>query len=101
MAKNGIPRHVLTRITEKSARFGSVSQGARVRLSPVWTRIQLRTLKFGVRSQSQAMALSTVGTIQGRSMADRTRRFQRQLLVDDQGQAEARAELQDRSPPSV
>jgi hypothetical protein len=35
----------------------------------------LSTLKFGVRSQSQAMALSTVGTIHGRSTADRMSRF--------------------------
>ena len=47
---------------------GSPAGSARV------NSIQLSTLKFGVGSQSQAMALST-GHDQGRRTADRMRRF--------------------------
>ena len=59
MAKNGIPRHVLTRMTEKSARFGSTSQGKPVSLKPRFTRIQFRTLKFGAKIHIQASVPST------------------------------------------
>ena len=49
MAKNGMPRQVLTRITEKSARFGSTSHGEPLVAMPTLINIQFSTLKLGLR----------------------------------------------------
>ncbi len=94
IAKKGIPRHVLTRITENMAQPASPSQLMRKRprqasfsvmsntLMSIFQNqlmIQLKTLKVASNIHSQASPLSTVGTMKGSRMTARVKRAKRIL----------------------
>src|SRR5215510_3594534 len=72
MAKNGMPRHVLTTMAHHMPQVPSERNGSLLVMNPVWYRSQFSTLKVGSNIQRQANVLSTVGTMKGRSMDART-----------------------------
>src|SRR6266446_10704923 len=51
MAKNGMPRHVLTTIAHQSAQSPLDRNGSFVTIAPIVYRVQLRTLKVGSNIQ--------------------------------------------------
>src|SRR3970282_132489 len=72
LAKNGMPRQVLTTIAHQSAQSPLDRNGSLVTMNPVWYRSQFRTLNVGSNIQRQANVESTVGTMKGSSIAART-----------------------------
>src|SRR4026207_2503833 len=77
MAKNGMPRQVLTRIAHHIAQSPSDRNGSRVAMKPVGYRSQFSTLKVGSNIHRHAKADSTVGMMNGSSIEARTMRLNR------------------------
>src|SRR5437870_13687388 len=67
IAKNGIPRHVLTTIAHHIPYVPSDRNGSFVVMRPALYRSQLSTLKVGANIQRHATVDSTVGTRNGSS----------------------------------
>src|SRR3972149_1602987 len=89
MAKNGIPRHTLTTMTQNIAQPGSPSQLMRKRpgqdsfsvasstvrsIFQSQLMIQLKTLNVASNIHTQASPLSTVGTMKGSRITARVKR---------------------------
>jgi hypothetical protein len=91
MAKKGIPRHTLTRMTETMAVIGPPSQSTRNRIRPRWNMIQFRMLKVGSNIHFQASVERTVGTIHGSSMEARISRLNPRRLFSIRATAIPRA----------
>src|SRR5262249_22470776 len=79
MAKNGMPRQVLTTIAHHIPYSPLDRNGSLVVISPARNKSQFSTLKVGSNIQRQANVDSTVGTMNGSSIEARTRRFPRKL----------------------
>src|SRR5438046_7571765 len=67
IAKNGMPRQVLTTIAHQSAQSPLDRNGSLVTIIPAVYRVQLRTLKVGSNIQRHAKDESTVGMMNGSS----------------------------------
>src|SRR6185437_9147752 len=67
--KNGAPYHTFTRITEKRAQYGSLSQGISLKPSPI--RIQLNAECVGSNSHHQPSDDSARGMTHGTSSMPR------------------------------
>ena len=93
IAKNGMPRHVLTVIAHHIPYTPSERNGSFVVMRPPLYRSQLSTLKVGSNIQRHANVLSTVGTMKGRSMAARTIRLPRKLRLSRRASHIPRASL--------
>src|SRR2546422_889975 len=81
IAKNGMPRQVLTTIAHQSAQSPLDRNGSLVTIIPAVYRVQLRTLKVGSNIQRHAKVESTVGMMNGSSMEARTRRLPRKCRL--------------------
>ena len=81
MAKNGMPRHVLTTMAHHMPYVPSERNGSLVVMKPAWKSSQLSTLKVGSNIHRHAKVLSTVGTMKGRSMEARTIRLPRKCRL--------------------
>ena len=79
MAKNGMPRQVLTSTAHHIAQSPSERNGSRSVIMPVWNSIQFITLNVGSNIQRQANAESTVGMMKGSSIEARMIRLKRKL----------------------
>src|SRR3989454_12221446 len=77
IAKNGMPRHVLTVIAHHIPYTPSERNGSFVVMRPPLYRSQLSTLKVGSNIQRHANVDSTVGTMKGSSIEARTMRLPR------------------------
>src|SRR5512134_1363035 len=79
MAKNGIPRQVLTSTAHHIAQSPSDKNGNRSVITPEWNSSQFITLNVGSNIQRQANADSTVGMMNGSSIEARMIRLKRKL----------------------
>src|SRR5438105_7564634 len=75
IAKNGMPRHVLTAIAHHIAYAPSDRNGTLVTIQPIRKRSQFSTLNVGSNIQRHAKVDSTVGTMNGSSIEARTIRL--------------------------
>src|SRR5437867_13423606 len=81
IAKNGMPRQVLTAIAHQSAQSPLDRNGSLVTITPILYRVQLRTLKVGSNIQRHAKVDRTVGMMNGSSIDARTRRLPRKCRL--------------------
>src|SRR5437762_5697896 len=77
IAKNGMPRHVLTTIAHHIPYTPSDRNGSLVVMRSALYRSQLSTLNVGSNIQRQAKVDNTVGTMKGNSIEARTMRLPR------------------------
>src|SRR5262245_11753272 len=77
IAKNGMPRQVLTRIAHHIAQAPADRNGSRAVVQAAWKSVQLSTLEVGSNIQRQANVESTVGMMNGSSIQARIRRLNR------------------------
>ena len=81
MAKNGMPRQVLTATAHHIAQSPLDRNGSRSVIMPPWYSTQFITLKVGSNIQRQANADSTVGMMNGSSIEARTMRLKRKCRL--------------------